>query len=114
MSITTWANDWLSKKTFWQISLAVGLSVMTGFTIGFVAPHALMYQIQHALKNLADPVGLDSNFDLVMMCLYFTGIFLAIRYTKLAQILRINRLILCLILVVNIGCCYALKITQIN
>lgn len=96
-------QGWFNLATFWQLNLAVGLSMMTLFVFAPVSSHALMYQIQHAFSNLADLVGLDTYFFEAMMCLSFVGVFFAIRYSKLAQTLKINRLILSMILVGNIG-----------
>lgn len=107
------SQAWLSKTTFWQFNLALGLSMLALCVFSVVSSHALMYRFQHMLSSVAAQVGLDSKFDLLnlLISLSFVGLLVALRYSKLAQILKINRLILYIFLLGNIG---LLKITLLH
>ena len=109
MNATIWQSDWLSKKTFWQINLAVGLPMMVIFLFFSTGSHWLIYQFEHGLNSLAAQIGVDAGHEpLAMLILCFSVVFfVALRYSKLAEKLKINRLILYTILLGNAGLLWA-------
>ena len=105
MNATSWVGGWLSKKTFWQFNVAFGLAFIALYLFNATTTHYFMYRFQVSLSDWAEVIGLESKFDLLelMVALTVLSLFLAIRYGKLANKLKINAVTLYIILAANIS-----------
>jgi len=105
MNATTWLSDWLSKRTFWQFNAALGLAFMALYVFHETTTHHFMYRFQVSLSDWAEQIGLASKFELLELMIALTAfiLFLAIRYGKFAEILKMSAATVYILLAANVS-----------
>ncbi|HOY70212.1 MAG TPA: tetratricopeptide repeat protein [Methylotenera sp.] len=116
MNISTWANDWFSKKTFWQLNAAFGLAFISLYIFNQNAPHYYVYHLQIALNNLSRTIGFDSTVEGIVLLLILASVllFLGLRYGNLGQKLKFNLFTIYALLATNVSILSYLSYNEIS
>jgi len=116
MNITTWFNDWLNKKTFWQLNAAFGLAYISLYIFNQNAPHYYVYHFQIILNNLSEKIGFNSIVEGIALLLILASVllFLGIRYGNLGQKLKFNLFTIYALLATNVSILSYLSYNEIS